>query len=143
MPPISHFLWGRRMRGASRGVCVICRQASLDDLRAHQCVSTLHKESSHLRGSLLMKIKRDAGCASVSLIKSLQNVSLRRHYPHQVVGRNTQFPLSRLHRQLPILISNSLSTSIQLPYYNINIFFNIFMATALLLGHLSSFYLRS
>ena len=43
------------MKGASRGVCVICRQAPLDDLRAHQCASTLHKESSHLRGSLLIK----------------------------------------------------------------------------------------
>ena len=93
------------MKGASRGVCVICRQAPLDDLRAHQCASTLHKESSHLRGPLLMKIKRDTGMRLffiTYIIMYVSNVSLRRHYPHQVVGRSVQPPLSRLTRQLPI-----------------------------------------
>ena len=120
------------MKGASRGVCVICRQAPLDDLRAHQCASTLHKESSHLRGSLLIKEqtherrfarrlrtsqgilpltwappyenkKRHRNASLLSyIIMYVSNVSLRRHYPHQVVGRSVQPPLSRLTRQLPI-----------------------------------------
>ena len=123
------------MKGASRGVCV------------------LHKESPHLRGSLLIKEqtherrfarrlrasqgilpltwvppyeKRDTGMRLFFLtyiIMYVSNVSLRRHYPHQVVGRSIQPPLSRLTRQLPILISNSLSTSIPLSDRNINIFF--------------------
>ena len=73
--------------------------------------------------------KRDTGMRLFFLtyiIMYVSNVSLRRHYPHQVVGRSVQPPLSRLHRQFPILISNSLSTSIPLPFCDINIIFNIF-----------------
>ena len=82
--------------------------------------------------SFMKKERRDDGMRLFFLTSlcMYQNVSLRRHYPHQVVGRNAQFPLSRLHRQLPILISNSLSTSIPLPYCNINIIFNIFAASS-------------
>ena len=136
MPPISHFrniplTWAHPYNGADacKALCaasayfITCRQAQLDDLRAHQCASSA--------GILPLTWappyeKRDTGMRLFFLtyiIMYVSNVSLRRHYPHQVVGRSVQPPLSRLTRQLPILISNSLSTSIPLSDRNINIFF--------------------
>ena len=49
--------------------------------------------------------KRDTGMRLffiTYIIMYVSNVSLRRHYPHQVVGRSVQPPLSRLTRQLPL-----------------------------------------
>ena len=111
------------MKGASRGVCVICRQAPLDDLRAHQCASTLHKESSHLRGSLLMK-KETQECVSSFLhhyvcIKRIPTAALSA----SGCGSKRSASSQPANSPAPHILSNSLTTSIPLSDRNINIFF--------------------
>ena len=111
------------LNALTRGVCVICRQAPLDDLRAHQCASTLHKESPHLSGSLLMK-KETQECVSSFLhhyvcIKRIPTAALSA----SGCGSKRSASSQPANSPAPHILSNSLTTSIPLSDRNINIFF--------------------